>query len=142
MATLAKLYRNTPLVIPPTTWTLLTFEEVLRDDMSMQQGLEVIVPPYDGDFLWGRNIRWESITVPAGDTRPRQFMARFVRDPHGARDDTGAEDQVTTPGRSWDTNVWLFRGHGGQAVGVEVWHDHHEDAVVGHCQFVAQTNDY
>lgn len=142
MATLAKLYRNTPLSIPPATWTLLTFDEVLRNDRGMTSGMSLIVPPEDGDFIWGRNIRWEPLTIPEGDTRPRQFMARFIRDPYGIRDDTGAEDQVDTPGRDWDTNVWLFRGQAGEPVGVEVWHDHHTDAVVGHAQFVGQTNDY
>lgn len=142
MATLCKLYRNAPLVVPPSTWTLLTFEKTLRNDRSMARDLSLIVPPEDGDFIWGRNIRWESITLPEGDTRPRQFMARFIRDPHGVRDDTGAEDQTDTPGRDWDTNVWLFKGYEDVPIGVEVWHDHHTDAVVGHCQFVGQTNDY
>ena len=142
MATVCKLYRNTPQVIPPNTWTLLTFDEALRNDCGMAQDLTLIVPSQDGDFIWSRNIRWESITVQEGDTRPRQFMARFVRDPHGVRDDTGAEDGTDTPGRDWDTNVWPFRGHAGEPVGVEVWHDHHESAVLGHAQFAAQTNDY
>lgn len=142
MATVCKLYRNTPLVIPPKTWTLLTFDSVLRNDHSMAQDLSLIVPPHDGDFVWGRNIRWESLTIPDGDTRPRQFMDRFIRDPHGVRDDTGAQDQVDTPGRDWDTTLWLFKGFEGVPIGVEVWHDHHKDAVVGHAQFAAQTNDY
>ena len=142
MATVCKLYRNTLQAVPPLTWTLLTFDEVLRNDCSMARDLSLIVPPQDGDFIWGRNIRWEPLTIPAGDTRVRQFMARFVRDPHGAPDDTGAEDQADTPGRDWDTNLWLFRGHAGHPVGVEVWHDHHTDAFVGHAQFAAQTNDY
>lgn len=142
MATVCKLYRNTPQTIPPNTWTLLTFDEALRNDCDMAQDLTLITPPQDGDFVWGRNVRWEALTTPEGDTRVRQFMARFIRDPHGIRDDTGAEDQADTPGRDWDTNVWPFRGYAGQPVGVEVWHDHHTDAVVGHAQFVAQTNDY
>jgi hypothetical protein len=137
-----KLYRNTPLVIPPSTWTLLTFDKSLRDDHGMARDLSLIVPPQDGDFIWGRNLRWEALTIPDGDDRRRQFMARFVRDPHTDPDDTGAEDQVDTPGKDWDTNVWLFRGRAGQPVGVEVWHDHHADAAVGHAQFAAQTNDY
>ena len=142
MATQCKLYRDTPQTVPPNTWTLLTFDTALRNDLSMQQDLTLIVPPCDGDFIWGRNIRWESITVPAGDVRVRQFMARFIRDPHGIRDDTGAEDQADTPGRDWDTNMWLFRGNADEPVGVEVWHDHHTDAVVGHAQFSATTWDY
>jgi hypothetical protein len=136
------LYRNAPQTIPPTTWTLLTFEKAIRNDRSMQRDLTLIVPPFDGDFIWGRNVRWESITVPAGDDRPRQFMARFIRDPHGVRDDTGAADRVDSPGRDWDTNCWPFWGKAGQPVGVEVWHDHHEAAHVGHAQFVAMTWDY
>lgn len=142
MATVCKLYRNTPLIVPPNTWTLLVFDEVLRNDYGMAQDLSLIVPPQDGDFTWYRNIRWEPLTIPEGDTRPRQFMSRFIRDPYGVRDDTGAEDQVDTPGRDWDTNGWPFRGHEGEPVGVEVWHDHHTDAFVGHAQFVGQTSDY
>lgn len=142
MATLCKLYRNTPFVVPPEEWTLLKFAEALRNDRSMARDLSLIVPPENGDFIWGRNVRWESLTIPEGDERQRQFMARFVRDPHGVRDDTGAEDQADTPGRDWDTNVWLFKGYEGVPIGVEVWHDHHTDAVVGHAQFVGQTNDY
>jgi hypothetical protein len=140
MATVCKLYRNNPLVIPPSTWTLLTFETVLRNDCGMAQDLTLIVPPQDGDFIWGRNIRWEALTIPAGDERPRQFMDRFVRLPED--DDTGAQDGPDTPGRDWDTTLWLFKGYAGLAVGVEVWHDHHTDAVIGHAQFAAQTNDY
>lgn len=142
MATQCKLYRNTPQTIQPNTWTLLTFDSAIRNDLSMEQDLSLIVPPTTGDFIWARNIRWESITIPSGDTRQRQFMARFVRDPHGARDDTGAADQVDSPGKDWATTVWLFQGNAGQPVGVEVWHDHHQAAVVGHAQFVGQTWDY
>ena len=65
-----------------------------------------------------------------------------LRGPNGARDDTGAEDSADTPGRDWDTTVWLFKGHAGMPVGVEVWHDHHVPAAVGHAQFVATTWDY
>jgi hypothetical protein len=142
MATLCKLYRNAPLVVPPNTWTLLTFEKTLRNDRSMAHDLSLIVPPEDGDFIWARNIRWESLTIPDGDTRPRQFMSRFIRDPHGVRDDTGAADGPDTPGRDWQTTTWFFKGYEGVPIGVEVWHDHHVEAAVGHAQFVGQTWDY
>lgn len=140
MATVCKLYRNTPLIVPPNTWTLLTFEEALRNDCGMAQDLSLITPPQDGDFIWGRNVRWEALTIPDGDKRPRQFMDRFTRLP--AMDDTGAQDGPDTPGRDWDTTLWLFKGYAGVPIGVEVWHDHHEAAVIGHAQFTAQTNDY
>lgn len=142
MGTLCKLYRNTPQMIEPQTWTLLTYERALRNDLRMELGLALIVPAHDGDFVWGRNIRWEPITVPEGDSRKRQFMSRFIRDPHGLRDDTGAGDRTDSPGRDWDTVMWPFYGRAGQAVGVEVWHDHHEPAAVGHAQFVGMTWDY
>lgn len=143
MATQCKLYRGTiPQIIPPNSWTLLTFERAIRDDRHMQRDLSLIVPPFDGDIIWARNVRWEPITVPDGDLRPRQFASRFVRDPAGIHDDTGTEDQLDTPGRDWDTNTWLFYGHADQPVGVEVWHDHHLPAAVGHAQFVAMTWDY
>lgn len=142
MATQCKLYRNTPQIIQPNTWTLLTYHQAIRNDWDMQQDLAVIVPQADGDFLWARNIRWEAVTIPAGDTRPRQFMSRFIRDPHGVRDDTGAADNLDSPGRDWSTVTWTFWGAADEPVGVEVWHDHHEPAAVGHAQFVATTWDY
>lgn len=143
MATQCKLYRGeTPQLIEPETWTLLTFERTIRDDRRMARNLSLIVPLYDGDFIWARNIRWESLTIPDEDVRPRQFMSRFIRDPHGIRDDTGADDRTATPGRSWQTVTWPFAGNGGQPVGIEVWHDHHVAAAVGHAQFSATTWDY
>lgn len=143
MATQCKLYRgDKPQLIPPTTWTLLTFEKAIRDDRKMMRDLSLIMPPFDGDFIWSRNIRWASITLPEGDVRQRQFMSRFVRDPHGVRDDTGAADHVATPGRSWETTTWPFYGDAGVPVGVEVWHDHHDDWAVEHAQFVGTTWDY
>lgn len=143
MATQCKLYRSVGLTIPPNEWTFLTFEKVLRNDRSMQRDHFLIVPYIDGDFIWSRNIRWESIVVPEEDLRPRQFMSRFVRVlPDGIVDDTGASDKLFSPGRNWDTVTWQFRGEAGEPVGVQVWHDHHESAVVGHAQFVGTTNDY
>lgn len=142
MATQCKLYRDTPQLIPPGTWTLLTFEKTIRNDRSMARDCCLIMPPFEGDFVWSRNIRWAAITVPEGDIRPRQFMSRFIRDPHGERDDTGAADHVATPGRSWETTTWQFYGEPGEPVGVEVWHDHHEPWAVEHAQFVATAWDY
>lgn len=143
MATQCKLYRGqAPQIIPPQEWTLLTFERAIRNDLRLTPDLTLIVPPHDGDYLWSRNVRWEAITVPPGDVRVRQFMSRFIRDPHGERDDTGACDRVDSPGRDWDTVTWPFYGQADQPVGVEVWHDHHEPAAVGHAQFVATTWDY
>ena len=140
MATVCKLYRDTPQAIPPNTWTLLTFDEALRNDYGMAQDLTLIVPPQDGDFIWGRNIRWEPITIPEGDTRPRQFMARFVRDPHGVRDDTGAAgwDRYAGPGLGYDRVAFPAATRAFRSA----WrcaHDHHEAAVVGHAQSAAQT---
>ncbi len=143
MATQAKLYRGEHAqLIPPNTWTLLTFEKLIRNDRSMARDRCLIMPPFDGDFEWSRNLRWAAITIPPGDTRPRQIMSRFVRDPHGVRDDTGADDRLATPGRSWQTVTWPFAGEAGQPVGVEVWHDHHEPWAVEHAQFVGTTWDY
>lgn len=143
MATECKLYRGEePQLIPPNTWTLVAFEETLSNDRGMARNLSLIVPPIKGSFVWSRNLRWAAISVPDGDTRPRQFMSRFIRDPHGIRDDTGADDRVATPGRSWQTVSWPFQGKAGQPVGVEVWHDHHEPWPLEHAQFVGQTWDY
>ncbi len=143
MATQAKLYRSDrPQLVPPNMWTLLTFEKRIRNDRSMTRDLSLIMPPFDGDFLWSRNLRWAAITVPEGDERPRQIMSRFVRDPHGIGDDTGAADHVATPGRSWERTTWQFWGEAGMPVGVEVWHDHTEPWALEHAQFVGETSDY
>jgi hypothetical protein len=143
MATQCKLYRgNAPQLVPPNTWTLLTFEKTIRNDRGMQRSLSLIMPPFGGDFIWSRNIRWASIAIPEGDTRQRQFMSRFIRDPHGDRDDTGAADHIATPGRSWETTSWLFSGEANEPVGVEVWHDHTEPWAVEHAQFAGMTWDY
>jgi hypothetical protein len=142
MATQCKLYRDSPQVVPPNEWTLLKFERALRNDRHMHRDFTMIIPPFAGDFVWSRNLRWAAFTLPAGDVRPRQFMSRFVRDPHGARDDTGAADHVATPGRSWETTTWLFAGEANEPVGVEVWHDHTEPWAVEHAQFAGMTWDY
>lgn len=143
MATVCKLYRGTkPQIIPPETWTLVTFEKALSNDRSMMRDLATIQPPFDGDFAWFRNLRWAALDIPDDDLRPRQIMSRFIRDPHGIRDDTGADDRLATPGRSWQTVGWAFAGHAGQPVGVEVWHDHDQPWALEHAQFVGTTSDY
>ena len=143
MATVCKLYRGEkPQIIPPGEWTLVTYEKTLSNDRSMMRDLALIQPPFDGDFIWARNLRWAAIDIPEGDTRTRQFMSRFIRDPHGIRDDTGADDRVATPGRSWQTVMWPFAGQANMPVGVEVWHDHHEAWALEHAQFVGYTADY
>lgn len=143
MATQTKLQRKlTPQAIPPNTWTLITYDTVIRDDDEMAVDMELITPHEDADFLWARNVSWDAFTVPAGDTRVRQFSARFIRDPYGIRDDTGTADQIDTPGRDWSTTVWPFWGKAGRPVGLEVWHDHHEPVNVTQAQFSATTWDY
>lgn len=145
MATKCKLYRGEmPQMIPPNTWTLVTYERALSDDLGMAAGtpLSLIVPECDGYFVWARNLRWASITVPAGDERDRQFMSRFVRDPLNAPDDTGAADKADTPGKDWQTVTWLFDGNAGEPVGVQVWHDHTEPVALEHAQFAGVTWDY
>lgn len=142
MATQCKLYRDTPQLIQPQVWTLLTFDKAIRNDRYMQRDLRLVVPPFDGDFIWGRNLRWASITTPDGDVRVRQFMERFVRDPYGERDDTGSSDGLDSPGREFHTGAWFFHGEANEPVGVEVWHDHDQPVAVEHAQFVAMTWDY
>lgn len=142
MGTQCKLYRNTPQLIQPKTWTTLQFDEALRNDNNMSTDLQVIVPPWNGDFIWFRNVRWNGYTIPAGDTRQRQFTEQFCRDPLTNPDDTGTDDSLATPGKSWNTTSWAFLGRAGQPVGVRVWHDHHEPVEVGHCQFIGMTWDY
>lgn len=142
MATQAKLYRGEKSqLIPPQTWTLLTFEKTIRNDRGMARDRCLIMPPFDGDFVWSRNLRWAALALPEGDERP-QFMSRFVRDPRSERDDTGAADHQATRGRSWETVTWQFSGEAYEPVGVEVWHDHTDSWAVEHAQFVATTWDY
>ncbi|MGD6761345.1 hypothetical protein ACOKM5_20640 [Streptomyces sp. BH097] len=142
MATVCKLYRNSPQLIPPNEWTLLTFEKALSNDRKMATNLSLITPPVDADFLWARNLRWGAIQIPDGDDRPRQVMSRFIRDPFGVRDDTGADDRLATPGRTWQTVAWPFKGQADMPVGVEVWHDHDQPWPLEHAQFVGETSDY
>ncbi|MFJ2259463.1 hypothetical protein ACIOKD_14175 [Streptomyces sp. NPDC087844] len=142
MAT-CKLYRGTvPQIIPPGEWTLVSFEKTVSNDRSMARNLSLIVPPTTAEFLWARNLRWSAIDIPDGDVRPRQIMSRFVRDPAGIHDDTGADDRTATPGRSWQTVAWPFVGQAGMPVGLEVWHDHHLPWGLEHAQFAATTPDY
>jgi hypothetical protein len=150
VATQCKLYTNTPQLIEPETWTTLRYDQVLRDTASMARGTRaitdtksaLIVPPRDGDFLWFRFVHWDPITVPEGDTRERQFMERFVRDPYGAPDSTGSSDGDDTAGKEFHLGGWAFYGRAGQGVAVEVWHDHHEPVAVVHAQFIGMTWDY
>lgn len=150
MGTQCKLYTNTAQLIEPQTWTTVRYDEVLRDDRDMYQGTgdvadpesALIQPGEDGDFIWFRTVKWAGITVPTGDTRTRQFMAQFCRDPYTAPDDTGSADGVDTPGQEFHLGGWAFRGHAGQPVAVRVWHDHTSPVAVVHAQFVATTWDY
>jgi hypothetical protein len=148
VATLTKLYTDTPQEVPPQTWTVLRFEKALRDDGMWGGGgmtdpaSALITPQQDGDFIWFRFLHWASITVPAGDTRQRQFLAQFVRDPYGVPDSTGTADHGDTAGREFQVAGWQFAGRAGQPVAVRVWHDHHEPVDVLHAQFVGMTWDH
>lgn len=142
MATQCKLYRDTPQLIPPNTWTLLTFDKAIRNDRHMQRNLSTIMPPFDGDFIWYRFIHWDTITVPDGDVRERQFMERFVRDPNGTPDSTGSTDGDDTAGKEYRLGGWPFYGEAGEHVGVQVWHDHTDSVAVVHAQFIGMTWDY
>ncbi|MFB7711481.1 hypothetical protein [Streptomyces sp. NPDC056105] len=80
--------------------------------------------------------------IPDGDLRPRQVMARFIRDPHGIRDDTGIENRLAAPGRTWQTVSCAFAGQTRMPVGVEVLHDHDQPWPLEHAQFVGITSDH
>lgn len=143
MATQCKLQRKEfAQIIQPNTWTLLTFDTIIRNDMSMQKLMKTIAPMYNGDFIWARNISWSAIEVPDDDLRIRQFASRFIRDPSGDRDDTGTDDGVFSPGKNFSTVTWPFRGEMNVPVGVEVWHDHSLPASIYQAQFSATTWDY
>lgn len=150
MATQCKLYTDTPQPIPPQTWTTIRYDQVLRDDANMYRGLRLITdptsalitPPANGDYIWFRFLHWDGITLPDGDTRERQFIERFVRDPYTAPDSTGSSDSDDTAGKEFQLASWAFYGRSNQPVAVEVWHDHELPVAVTHAQFIAMTWDY
>lgn len=148
MATQAKLYTVQRQTIPPNTWVQIRFDTALRNDDGMwfddEMGPEsaLITPALDGDFIWTYLVRFDSITIPAGDTEERQFHARYVRDPYTLPDNTGESDHDDTVGKDLLNGTWLFRGHSGQPVALEVRHNHTEPVDVDHAQFSATTWDY
>lgn len=152
MGTQCKLYTNVKQSIPPKTWTTLRFDVALRNDRKMFRGSEgslssrengLIHPPQNGDFLWCRFVKWEDITIPKGDTRPRQFMEQFCRDPYSKTwDSTASFDGEDTPGEEFHVNAWVFRGKRDHPIGVRVWHDHSEPVNIIHAQFSGTTWDY
>lgn len=149
MATQCKLFTKTPQLIPPRTWTPIRYDQVLRDDRNMfhargltDPGAALITPPLSGDFIWARFVHWDTITVPDGDVRERQFLEQFCRDPYGAPDSTGSTDGEDTAGAEFHLGTWMFYGRAGRPVAVRVWHDHDEPVAVTHAQFVATTWDY
>lgn len=152
MATQCKLFTNTAQAIQPSTWTVVLFDEVLRDSDGFFRGEAggitnrkngLIYPTRDTDFIWARFVQWDSIVVPEDDKRPRQFMEQFCRDPYSSKwDSTASTDGIDTPGKEFHSAVWPFRGDKGVPVGVRVWHDHNEPVQIVHAQFSATTWDY
>lgn len=150
MSTQCKLYTDTHQLVPPDTWTTVRFDVVLRNDRAMYQGdatvtdpgSALIQPDKDGDFLFFRFVKWAPITIPDGDTRPRDFHERFVRDPYTSPDGTGETDGPDTTGQDLRIVGWPFRGRAGQPVAVQVRHNHHEPVAIIHAQFAALTWDY
>lgn len=149
MATQCKLYTNVRQSVPPNTWYQIRFDVVLRDDDGMFHGLAsvddpesaVIRPRIDGDFIWSRLVKFDQ--VQAGPGVPGvQFNVRFVRDPYTNPDNTGEADGNDTPGQDIRLGTWLFRGHAGRPVAVEVRHNHTEPVDIIHAQFSATTWDY
>jgi hypothetical protein len=150
MATQCKLYTNVRQSVPPNTWYRILFDVTLRDDGGMYQGdytadspdSALIQPVHDGDYIWAREVKFDPIVLPDGDTRQRQFNVRFVRDPYTNPDNTGEADGNDTPGQDIRLGTWLFRGRAGQPVAVEVRHDHTSPVDVIHAQFSATTWDF
>jgi hypothetical protein len=150
MATKTKLYTNSAQTIPTNVWTQLRYDEVLADDRGWYAGsLDVsdpdsalIVPDRDFWGIWSRQVRFEPIVIPEGDTRPRQFLVRFVRDPYTNPDNTGEHDHGDTIGQDILLGTWQFKGRQNQPVAVEVRHNHHLPVKVVHSQFVVTTWDF
>lgn len=145
MATQGKLYTNVRQPVPPNTWTVIRFDTALRNDDGMwfddSMGPEsaCLRPARDGDFIWTRLVKFDAL--PVQDTAV-QFHVRFVRDPYSNPDNTGEADGVDTPGADLRLGTWLFRGHAGQPVAIEVRHNHTAPVDVIHAQFSATTWDY
>lgn len=148
MATQCKLYTNIRQSIPPNTWTTIKFDTVLRDDEDMYQGdgtatnpnSALIKPKASGDFIWSYLVKFDDIGTYEGPER--QFNVRFVRDPFTAPDNTGESDADDTVGQDLRNGTWLFCGHAGQPVAIEVRHTHTAPVDVIHAQFSATTWDY
>jgi hypothetical protein len=150
MATQCKLLTNQAQTIQPGTWTTIRFDQVLGDNGGMYQGTgsvsdpesALIMPPQDGYFLWSRFVHWDSITIPSGDDRERQFLEQFCRDPDTSPDTTATTDADHTAGKQFHLATWPFYGRDNQPVAVRVWHDHDQPVDIVHAQFVATTWDY
>lgn len=150
MAAQCKLMTDIAQTIQPKTWTPIRFDDVLGDRHSMYQGTgsvndpesALIQPPQDGYFLWSRFVHWDSISIPAGDARERQFLEQFCRDPYTSPDSTGSTDADVTAGKQFHLATWPIYGRAGQPMAIRVWHDHHEPVDIVHAQFVATTWDY
>lgn len=150
MGTQCKLYTDVRQAIEPNTWTTIKFDVILRDDNGMYLGSKnvadpnsaLIKPKVSGDFIWSRLIKWDSIVVPEGDVRRRQFQSRFVRNPYTAPNNTGEADDGDTVGQDIQCVTWQFWGTAANSVAVEVCHNHHLPVDVIHAQFCATTWDY
>ncbi|WP_156722683.1 hypothetical protein [Streptomyces apocyni] len=145
MATQCKLLTNIA-----QTWTPIRFDQVLRNDGGMYQGTgdvadpesALIQPSADGDFIWHRFVHWAPIQVDEHDSRERQFLSQFCRDPYTNPDSTGSTDADHTAGKQFHLASWAFYGRDHQPVAIRVWHDHDQPVDIIHAQFTAQTWDY
>ena len=92
--------------IKPKTWTLLTFGK----------NGSVIKPTLDALAHLGMYM---NIADTGG---AKQVMARFIRDPKGAADFTGAITFDATAGHIF-SHMWMIQAKKGVTLGVQVYHD-------------------
>jgi hypothetical protein len=123
---------TTPQTIQPNTWTLLRYDDVLRNDANMFRGngladpdSALIHPDEHAYYLWARFVHWAAISGDPDELAGVQFLEQFARDPYASSPDTtGTTDARGTAGKEFNLATWPFVGDPGTPVGVRVMHNH------------------
>ena len=106
-------------MIKPNTWTLLKFDKNV-----------LIKPTADGLAHLGTYINVKDF---AG---AKHVMVRFIRDPKGAADYTGATSWSTADGHIF-SHMWMIQAKKGTPLGVQVWHDGTKNMAIATREFKA-----
>jgi hypothetical protein len=94
-----------PQMIKPKTWTLLKFDKNV-----------LINPTADGLAHLGMYMNIKDFG------NAKQVMVRFIRDPKGVADFTGATSWSPADGHIF-SHMWMIQAKKGVPLGVEVYHD-------------------